>query len=160
MAALRLELSTFKPGHNREDRVAAPEALELPAATWPTALSLAVDIDRIGDQFNITARVATESEEECARCLRGFRLPLDFTVHLYADRVGARGRGEDDLGADDELVFHDGRHVDLDGGVREAALLARPMVPLCRPDCRGLCSRCGADWNEGPCPHVPAPGPA
>jgi uncharacterized protein len=28
------------------------------------------------------------------------------------------------------------------------------MVPLCRPDCRGLCTRCGADLNEGPCPHA------
>lgn len=160
MAALRLELSTFKPGLNREERVATPEALELPAASWPTVFSVAVDVDRIGDQFNITARVATECEEECARCLKGFRLPLDFMVHLYADRVGGGGRKEDDLGADDELVFHDGRRVELDAGVREAALLARPMVPLCRPDCRGLCSRCGADWNEGPCPHVPTPGPA
>lgn len=159
MAALRLELSTFKPGHSREERVATPDALELPAASWPTALHVAVDVDRIGDAFNITAHVVTESEEECARCLRAFRLPLDFNVHVYADRV-AGGRKDDELGEDDELVFHEGRHVDLDAGVREAALLARPMVPLCRPDCRGLCSRCGADWNEGPCPHVPPPGPA
>ena len=160
MAALRLELSTFKPGHNREERVVAPEALELPAETWPTALSVAVDVDRLGDGFNITARVVTESEEDCARCLRRFRLPLDFPVHLYADRVGSGGRREDELGEDDTLVFHDGRHVDLDEGVREAALLARPMVPLCRPDCRGLCPRCGADWNEGPCPHAPSPSAA
>ena len=159
MAALRLELSTFKPGIHREDRVVTPEALELPAESWPTAISVAIDVDRIGDQFNISARVATESEEECARCLRRFRLPLDFHVQLYADRIGA-GRKDDDLSEDEGLVFHDGRHVDLDSGVREAALLARPMVPLCRPDCRGLCPRCGAEWNEGPCPHVPAPGPA
>ena len=24
----------------------------------------------------------------------------------------------------------------------------------CRPDCRGLCAKCGADLNEGPCPHA------
>ena len=160
MAALRLELSTFKPGHNREERVATPEALELPAETWPADLEVSVDVDRIGDQFNIAARVDTQSEEECARCLRRFRLPLDFVVHLYADRVGAGGRREDALGEDDTLVFHDGSRVDLDESVREAALLARPMAPLCRPDCKGLCPRCGADWNEGPCPHVPATGTA
>jgi DUF177 domain-containing protein len=160
MAALRLELSTFKPGHNREERVATPAALELPADTWPANLAVAVDVDRIGDRFNITARVATESEEDCARCLRRFRLPLDFLVHLYADRAGSGGHGEDERAEDDDLVFHDGRRVDLDQDVREAALLARPMVPLCRPDCRGLCPRCGADWNEGPCPHVPPAGTA
>lgn len=160
MAALRLELSTLRPGHNRDDRVVSPESLELPAETWPTALAVAVDTDRIGDQFNITAHVVTESAEDCARCLTRIRLPLDFTVRLYADRIGGGHKKDEDLGEDDGLVFHDGHHVDLDDSVREAALLARPMVPLCRPDCRGLCPRCGADWNEGPCPHVPDPGPA
>jgi uncharacterized protein len=28
------------------------------------------------------------------------------------------------------------------------------MAPLCRPDCRGLCAQCGADLNQGPCPHA------
>jgi len=26
-----------------------------------------------------------------------------------------------------------------------------PDAPLCRSDCRGLCPRCGADLNAGPC---------
>ena len=26
-----------------------------------------------------------------------------------------------------------------------------PSVPLCRPDCLGLCPTCGADRNEEPC---------
>jgi uncharacterized protein len=160
MAALRLELSTFKPGHQREERVVDPESLTLPPESWPSALQVAIDVDRIGDRFNVTTHVVTESEEDCARCLRRFRLPLDFRIHLFADRVGAGGHRDEDLGEDDGLVFHDGRHVDLDEGVREAALLARPMAPLCRPDCKGLCPRCGADWNEGPCPHVPATGTA
>ena len=64
MAALRLELSTLRPGHNRDERVVLPESLELPAETWPTALVVAVDTDRIGDHFNITAHVVTESAEE------------------------------------------------------------------------------------------------
>ena len=82
-------------------------------------------------------------------------------IHWIRRFVRYHGRRHPkDLGEDDGLVFHDGRHVDLDAGVREAALLARPMAPLCRPDCRGLCPRCGADWNEGPCPHVPATGTA
>ena len=43
--------------------------------------------------------------------------------------------------------------LDLDVPVREAAILARPMAPLCRPDCKGLCPVCGADRNAGPCAH-------
>jgi uncharacterized protein len=38
--------------------------------------------------------------------------------------------------------------------VRDALLLELPLAPLCRPDCRGLCARCGADLNAGPCSCV------
>jgi DUF177 domain-containing protein len=155
VAALRLELSTFKPGHSREERVATPQSLELPAETWPAPFGVTIDVDRIGDRFDVAAHVVGESDEECARCLRRFRFPLEVVVRLYADKLSAGGPREDELSEDEGFVLHDGRRLDLDTSVREAALLARPMVPLCRPDCRGLCPRCGADWNEGPCPHVP-----
>jgi uncharacterized protein len=26
-----------------------------------------------------------------------------------------------------------------------------PIAPHCREDCQGLCPRCGADLNQGPC---------
>jgi len=158
MAALRLELSAFKPGANRVDLVTTPDDLELPSETWPTAITVAVTADKVGELINITARVTTETDEECARCLKRVRLPLECVVHLLAERTGTGRHRDDDLGEDDALIFHDGRHVDLDPGVREAAILARPMVPLCRPDCRGLCTSCGADLNEGPCSHAPVAG--
>jgi len=37
------------------------------------------------------------------------------------------------------------------GEVREVILLEVPAAPICRPDCAGLCPRCGADRNAGPC---------
>ena len=44
-----------------------------------------------------------------------------------------------------------GDHIDLEPLAREAIVLALPLVPLCRPDCKGLCPNCGADLNAGPC---------
>jgi uncharacterized protein len=32
-------------------------------------------------------------------------------------------------------------------------VLAFPAAPLCRPDCAGLCQRCGADRNVTDCGH-------
>jgi uncharacterized protein len=46
--------------------------------------------------------------------------------------------------------------VDLTEEIRESILLAFPVHPVCRPDCRGLCPRCGANRNRGSCrckPH-------
>jgi len=43
------------------------------------------------------------------------------------------------------------REVDLMPGLREHVILAVPEFPLCSELCRGLCPRCGADLNQGPC---------
>jgi uncharacterized protein len=54
---------------------------------------------------------------------------------------------------DDEYPLLEGA-VDLEPMIRDAILLAMPFAPLCRPDCRGLCERCGGDRNLGEC-HSP-----
>ena len=41
--------------------------------------------------------------------------------------------------------------IDLSEAVRQNALLAIPMKPLCREDCKGLCAECGQDLNEEQC---------
>jgi uncharacterized protein len=48
--------------------------------------------------------------------------------------------------------------VDLTPLLREAIFLALSANPVCRPQCRGLCSHCGADLNEGPCRCPPGAG--
>jgi uncharacterized protein len=35
--------------------------------------------------------------------------------------------------------------------VRDAVVLQMPFSPLCKPDCLGLCERCGGDRNLGEC---------
>jgi uncharacterized protein len=51
----------------------------------------------------------------------------------------------------EEFRLNDEQHLDLSEAVRQYEESARPMRPLCRPDCAGLCPNCGSDWNEGPC---------
>lgn len=44
-----------------------------------------------------------------------------------------------------------GEQLDLRPAVRELVLLDAPTVPLCRPDCAGLCPICGTDRNLEDC---------
>ncbi len=41
--------------------------------------------------------------------------------------------------------------VDLTPELRQGIMLTLPSHPLCRTECLGLCARCGADLNRGPC---------
>ena len=53
----------------------------------------------------------------------------------------------------------DEHHIlDLTEAVRQYALLALPMKPLCRQDCAGLCPTCGHNLNQGGC-GCPPQGP-
>ena len=44
--------------------------------------------------------------------------------------------------------------VDLTDELRQSIILALPTYPVCRADCRGVCSTCGKNLNEGPCACV------
>jgi uncharacterized protein len=49
--------------------------------------------------------------------------------------------------------------VDLAFALREELILAVPPFVECRPDCKGLCPRCGANLNDGPCDCPPRSDP-
>lgn len=108
----------------------------------------------------VRARLATAIEERCVRCLA----PVASSVHIEIDEEAlptidpATGLTLD-LSAEPEGIRLDEHHeLDLEVAVREAILLAEPIAPLCRPDCRGLCPECGSDLNGHPGhDHGPAP---
>ena len=88
---------------------------------------------------------------DCRRCLTEVPVPIaaDVDVLFSADP---------DAG-DDPSVYplaEAATHVDVGEAVREELALAVPAYVLCREDCAGLCPRCGADLNAGPCGCTPA----
>ncbi|HET8769510.1 MAG TPA: DUF177 domain-containing protein [Gemmatimonadaceae bacterium] len=84
---------------------------------------------------------------ECRRCLTAVSYDVSGELQLlYAD--------VDDENADEPDVYpiaELGTMVDLRPAVREQWLLDAAQLPLCRPDCKGLCPTCGAELNAGPC---------
>lgn len=57
-------------------------------------------------------------------------------------------------GLDDTISLIDDRNeIDLTEVVRQALVAARPMAPVCRAECRGICPICHADRNVRPCQH-------
>jgi uncharacterized protein len=83
---------------------------------------------------------------ECVRCLDDFYQPLriDF-VELYAFTPNSQ--------TESGLLVPETGLLDLEPPVREEMLLAIPINPICRPDCKGLCPICGGNLNETHCWH-------
>ncbi|HBU11942.1 MAG TPA: hypothetical protein DEB31_04220 [Clostridiales bacterium] len=78
----------------------------------------------------------------CTRCLADVKYP----VHCAFEELFVRGQDEDG----DSYTFC-GETVNLDKMVYDMTVLAIPQQVLCKPDCAGLCGKCGADLNGGSC---------
>jgi len=117
------------------------------------------DLLRTKDGVLVRARLRSHRRERCARCLRELDLELGLNIEeefypLIDVETGTHVEPADAPGA----FRIDEHHIlDLNDAVRQYATMTMPMQPLCRADCRGLCPRCGQDWNEGPCACQPEP---
>jgi uncharacterized protein len=93
----------------------------------------------------------------CGRCLAVADTPLKCTFRLSFARTipgpdtesppETRELQAEELG----IVLFEGDDIDLRDVIQEQVIMAIPMQPLCREDCSGLCARCGANLNDGPC---------
>jgi len=82
----------------------------------------------------------------CDRCLARTSAVLPVEI----DECLTLAAGPADETGDEALVVTDGR-VDLAGLLAESFWLTWPYRFICRPDCAGLCPKCGADLNQGAC---------
>ncbi len=95
----------------------------------------------------VLGRVSARVGLTCRRCLADVAHDVDLEIDVRLDPgVEPWEETEGVYALDPEAA-----EVDLVPIVREELLLAVPEFPLCRPDCGGLCPRCGADRNEGDC---------
>ena len=117
------------------------------------AVSLAVSIQKSGDEFFCQGHVTGTVEIECARCLGSYELELEgdadfvLTTAEVREQQGAEGVDNEDY------VLFDGNalQVDLRDVVRQVLLVELPLKPICSDSCKGLCSVCGANLNLTSC---------
>ena len=93
-------------------------------------------IDAVKAHFTVSA----EAHLTCTRCLTEW----DETMTADGDQVYQRVPDEDGYG----IV---GGEIDVSGPAQDELALGLPLVPLCTPDCKGLCPTCGTDLNTEPC---------
>ena len=82
----------------------------------------------------------------CDRCASDFTQDVEFPIDVVLVRELANEENED------EWVFPlEGDSADLEDIIRTVFVLNMDTKLLCKPDCKGLCCRCGTNLNEGPC---------
>ena len=118
----------------------------------PGGLNVDVGYYRTGLDVFFSGAVHGEVLGSCSRCLEEYSFRLDHPFAFVLTPRAATGTEPAELSADDlELSYYQGEEIDLTPLVHEQTILALPTRPLCGEDCRGLCPRCGANLNSGPC---------
>jgi uncharacterized protein len=159
-----VSLATLEEGANRVRLEGSADEVGIaPAeAEIEGAIVLEGVLYRAEARVEVQARVLAVALLVCDRCAAPVRQPIDAAVRLLCEKKGERDRRSDaeSRAEDSGLLYHDGRTLDLREEVREAVLLEVPWHPLCSPDCRGLCPRCGTNLNERDCGCPPRRGAA
>ena len=100
------------------------------------------------DKFYWHGTIEGKVALECSRCLVDAGAHVSDEAHLIFAEAGAEGVEDDP-----DVFLLDDRNAELDlrPALREQWLLNVPGYALCREDCKGLCPKCGAELNLGPC---------
>ena len=117
-------------------------------------LSVTLLLSLEGRDLEASGSFDAEGEGACDRCTEpvAIRLEREFqTIYVPADR-GPAEAGDLELRAGDlDIAFYDGAGIEVTDIFWEQVALFLPAKVLCREDCRGICSQCGADRNRTEC---------
>ena len=94
----------------------------------------------------MTGTIATRIHGVCDRCASDFTQDVEIPIDVVLVTELSNEENED------EWVFPlEGDSADLEDIVRTVFVLNMDSKLLCKPDCKGLCCRCGTNLNDGPC---------
>jgi uncharacterized protein len=130
----------------------APADLGLELVAVPEGSDLVLDLSMtsVSEGVYINGSVRGTLTGECGRCLD--EISQTFDVHI-AELFAYEESTTEETTDEDEVGRMQGDLLDLEPTVRDAVVLMLPTNPVCRPDCPGLCSDCGAHLADLPADH-------
>jgi uncharacterized protein len=139
-----------RPGSQREvsRTVPAPadlgiEVLGVPEGS-PVELDLRLEV--VMEGVLVTGTATADLAGECARCLE----PISDEIEVRFQELFVYEDQGVDPDEELEVSMLQNDLVDLEPLLRDAVVLALPFQPLCRDDCPGLCTECGARLADDP----------
>lgn len=151
-----------RPGSMREvSRIVTttePMGTEVIAVQPDRPVELDVRMESVVEGVLATGTVTATASGLCVRCLDEVEESLEVSfqeLFAYPERAAHHHQvagGQDD-DTEEEQRELDGDLMDLEEVVRDTVVTSLPFQPVCREDCPGLCSECGARLADDPEHH-------
>ena len=103
--------------------------------------------------IRLRGKLAGKFQVPCARCVEPVDLPLGADFDLIFRPLGADADGPERsiTSPETEIGYYQRDSLSLEDVLREQVMLSLPVRTLCKPDCKGLCPRCGQNRNSQDC---------
>jgi uncharacterized protein len=133
---MKISVSRIPEEGLREHATYDPSALDMERDDIHLRKPFEVDAfaTKLDQELVVTVDIRAPLQLTCARCLE------EFSSELKTDAIFNYQVKPADV-------------VDITEDVRQEIILGYPMIPVCRPDCKGLCRACGQNLNVAACGH-------
>ncbi|MFB9528384.1 YceD family protein [Nonomuraea roseola] len=128
-----------RPGSMRQMTLSLPApanlGVDMIGVPKDTEVELNIRLEAVMEGVLVSGTAHAPLAGECSRCLDPLSSEIEVNLQelfFYSD---------EDASEEDSLL--DGELLDLEPTFRDAVVLALPLSPVCREDCRGLCVDCG-----------------
>ena len=117
--------------------------------TFKDPIKYDVSITNTGDAFLITGTAEAKAVTSCSRCLEDVEVVMKANIDAYY-LIDAPETAEENEINEFEILPSD-HNIDLGEIIKATLIVDAPSKPLCKDDCKGLCSKCGKNLNKGSC---------
>jgi uncharacterized protein len=115
---------------------------ELIGVPTGSEMSLDLKLESVVEGILVSGEIKAHLVGECSRCLKPIESDEIFEVQELFFYAGKE--------ADEDAFFVDNETIDLEPVIRDSVVLELPLIPVCSPDCLGLCLVCGFNLNDDP----------
>ncbi|MDD4939608.1 MAG: DUF177 domain-containing protein [Candidatus Omnitrophica bacterium] len=132
---MKIDINKIPMGGAVLEEKADPSVLDLetPTVKFSGPLTIRAKVSRITNAVTVELSLKGTMRLNCSRCLLEFESVLEKDI-----RLGYQADNAEPI-------------IDLDQDIKEETILDYPVKPLCSPDCKGICPKCGKNLNEGGC---------
>ena len=132
------------------------DQLEIDQAGLNVSVDITINgsLTRIDDDVYLKGTVMTDVVASCSRCLDTLLYPIDSRLKSHFAPSDDRFTSVRDVelhASDIDAEVYENQQIDLTQSIRDSILLAVPVICLCKEDCKGICSQCGKNLNQGLC---------
>lgn len=147
MSELRINISKLSEGTHQRSLQVSPQEIGLDDR-FTREVKVEATMEKTSRQLILHVGISTGGKFTCDRCLEEFETGVSSSydlVYVVGDQSAVRD--EEDV----QVIPPDANIIDLGEDVRQFSILALPPKMLCREDCAGLCTSCGANLNRETC---------